>query len=43
MGTYIDAAILVLIERIKYIPWSLNQRWLRLIYWDGGSMYLLRV
>jgi hypothetical protein len=34
--TYIDAVMLVLIERVKYVLWSLNQRWLHLIYWDGG-------
>jgi len=44
---YIDAEILVLIGRIKYVPWSLNQpevgRWLHLIYWDGGSISKLLV
>jgi hypothetical protein len=35
---YIGAIILVLIERIKYISRSLNQRWLRLVYSDGGSI-----
>jgi hypothetical protein len=24
--------------RIKYIPWSLNQRWLRLIYQNEGRI-----
>jgi hypothetical protein len=35
---YIDTVILVSREKIKYIPWSLNQRWLRVIYWDRGSI-----
>ena len=35
--TFIDAVILALAERTKYVPGSLNQMWLRLIYWGGGS------
>jgi hypothetical protein len=36
--TYIDVVILPLRERIKYI----NQRLLRLIYWDEGVFFLRR-
>jgi hypothetical protein len=28
---YIETVVLVLVERIKYISWSLNQMWLHLI------------